>query len=76
MLRRRVGAAIGRVWLAVRGEIGRDELFLSWALLLIAVGFWDLWRPGAFLAPGLVLLYVALPTRAPFVDRPIEPKKG
>lgn len=75
-LRRRAGVALARAWSAVRGEIGREEIYLLAALLLIAAGFWQLWRPGSFLLPGAVLLWIALPTRARFVERPIEPKKG
>lgn len=70
-------AAIGaRAATAIAGEVGRDEVFLAAALALIAYGCWDLWRPGSFLAPGAVLLWIALPCRAAFMERPQEPKKG
>jgi hypothetical protein len=57
---------------AVTHVIGVDEVGLIAALLLIAVGFWDLWRPGAFLVPGAVLLWIWLPVRKPFVHRPTQ----
>jgi len=49
--------------------VGPDELALVTGLVLVAIGFWDLWRPGAFLVPGAVLLWLALPARYPFVTR-------
>lgn len=67
MLRRKAGAWLARAGEAIAAEVGRDELFILAALLLIATGFWDLWRPGSYLAPGGVLLWLALPTRARFV---------
>ena len=50
--------------------VGADELGVSAALALIAYGFWQAWRPGAALAPGLVLLWLAMPARRPFIARP------
>lgn len=47
----------------------REELLLIAALALIARGFWLSWRPGAYLVPGLVILWIALPSRASFVAR-------
>ena len=43
------------------------ELLLSVSLLLIASGFWYWWRPGSFLVPGVVLLWIAIPSRAGFI---------
>lgn len=69
-------------WQGVRGAlararaaIGLDDLVLLLALLLLAVGFWQVWTPGAFIVPGLVLLWLVLPSRAPFVTRPPSSKK-
>ena len=76
VLRRNAGAAGVRAGKAIAGVIGWDEVCLLAALGLIATGFWHLWRPGSFLAPGLVLLWLSLPSRARFIDGPIEPKKG
>lgn len=71
-------AAIGaRAATAIAGEIGRDEIYLASGLLLVAAGCWDTWRPGAFFVPGLALVWIAMPTRGAFVERPPqEPKKG
>ncbi len=66
----RVRANLGAVWLAIVAAIGIDELALALALGLIGLGCWMVWKPGAFLVPGLVLLWLALPSRAPFVSRP------
>jgi len=53
--------------------IGADELGLALALGLIAVGLWSVWRPGSFLVPGVILLWIALPARRPFIERlPLE----
>ena len=77
MLRRKVGALIVRAFAAVASEFGRDEVYLGAGLLLIAYGCWDLWRPGSFLAPGGVLLWIALPCRSPFIERATaDAKKG
>lgn len=65
---RAVGAAIA-------GVIGPDEILLGGALLLIAAGFWMVWRPGAFLVPGFALLWIALPSRAAFIVRPPAEKE-
>ena len=57
------------IWTAVASVVGRDELTLLAGLGLVAAGFAEFWRPGAFLFPGLVLVWVALPTRHGFVHR-------
>jgi hypothetical protein len=43
------------------------------ALGLIAAGLWQVWRPGVYLVPGLVLLWIVLPPRRPFIERPAPP---
>lgn len=51
----------------VRREVDADVILLVIAVVLIAVGFWDWWRPGAWIVPGAVLLWIALPSRRRFV---------
>ena len=63
-------------WAAVRGAVGRDEVTLLVGLALVALGFGELWRPGSYLFPGGVLIWIALPTRHGFVHRPPAPMKG
>lgn len=47
-----------------------EEIWIAIGLVLIVVGLWS--RVGALslVAPGLVVLWIALPSRAPFVTRP------
>ena len=47
-----------------------DELVLTAGVVLIAIGCWDLWRPGAFIVPGVILVWISLPARTGFIDRP------
>lgn len=53
----------------------REELLLTFALALIARGLWLAWQPGAYLVPGVVILWMVLPSRKAFVARPVEPEK-
>lgn len=56
--------------------LGPDELALVGGLVLIGVGLWNLWRPGVFIVPGAVLVWIALPERKPFIERrPLPPAK-
>lgn len=73
-----VRLAIRRAAVSVATLVGPDEIVLAAALVLIAAGMWQLWRPGACLVPGCVLLWIGLPERAPFVSRQpaIEPTRG
>lgn len=62
-------------------ELGREELAIAVGLGLVAYGLWGAWRPGAFLVPGLVILWIALPSRPAFVERLAvpaarKPRKG
>lgn len=59
-----------RFWAALVQADLFEEIGIVIALALIAVGFWWAWRPGAFLVPGLVILWLVLPTRRPFVVPP------
>lgn len=51
----------------LRRELDADVILLLVALSLIVVGCWSWWRPGAFLIPGGVLLWIVLPSRRPFI---------
>lgn len=62
-------AALRRALTILRRELDADVILLVLALGLIAVGLWQCWRPGAFLVPGVVLLWIAVPARRPFVVR-------
>ena len=64
---RRGATAVGTF---IADQIGRDELLLAGGLALVSVGLWETWRPGAYLVPGLVMLWIGLPSRAAFVERP------
>ena len=51
-----------------------EEIGIAIGVALVAIGLWQIWKPGAFLAIGLVVLWVVLPSRAPFIERPqVEP---
>jgi hypothetical protein len=58
----------------VGSEIGRDEMVLVVALGLVGYGLWlTPWKPAAFIGPGLVLLWMALPPRKRFIVRQDAP---
>lgn len=52
---------------AVRSAMGVDELVLVLALTLTTGGLWTWLAWGALVVPGVVLLWLVLPPRAPFV---------
>jgi hypothetical protein len=60
-------STLQRAWAIARREVDADVILLALAVGLIAVGFWQWWRPGAFLIPGLVMLWIALPCRTSFI---------
>jgi hypothetical protein len=64
---RNVVAAVSRV-------IGRDELALLVGLVLMTVSLWSLVGLVALLAPGVVITWLALPSRLPLVHRPLDPE--
>lgn len=55
-----------RAWAAL--PFDRADVIVLCGLVLVALGCWEAWRPGAFLVPGAVLVYYGLPPRPPFVD--------
>lgn len=57
---------------AIAAVVGPDEIQFWLGLALVAAGLWSVWRPGAYLAPGLVLVWSSLPSRAPFIARARE----
>ena len=56
--------ALGTWLLSVLEEIG-----IIVGVVLVAVGFWQTWPPGAFFFAGGIVLWVIMPSRAPFVTR-------
>jgi len=64
-----------RLWGWVRGLVGLHEIALAMATGLISYGFWRSWSPGAFLVPGLVLLWIVLPQRVSFLRSTDENKR-
>ncbi|MGE0460911.1 MAG: hypothetical protein AB7Q16_06040 [Vicinamibacterales bacterium] len=59
----------------VAREVGRDELFLAAGLGLLGYGLsLTPWPPVAFIVPGAVLVWMALPPRRPFVVTPADIK--
>lgn len=59
---------------AVSQVIGVDECVLVLGLVLLAAGLWPLFGRVALIAPGLVLVWMAIPQRAPLVRR--EPQSA
>lgn len=76
MALRRFGKALGEAAISVkealRSAIGVEEALIYTALGLLACGCWQIWKPGAFIIPGAVMLFMYLPQRQPFINR--EPK--
>jgi len=58
------------LWRALRQAVGVDEVLLAVALGLTTAGIWPWLGFGALTVPGLVLLWMVLPERRPFVGRP------
>jgi hypothetical protein len=65
-----------RVLAALAAAMGVDEILLLTALVLVVTGLWPLVGRSALLIPGLTLLWIALPQRAPFVARSSESEKS
>ncbi len=51
---------------------GIEEAAVYTAIVLLAEGCWQIWKPGAFLVPGAVMLWMYLPPRKAFVEK--EPR--
>lgn len=49
-------------------HIGPDEVLLGLGTLLVSVGCAMVWRPAAFLVPGALMIWIAMPTRRRFVE--------
>lgn len=77
LVQKMVVATTKAVCAAVFGPngLGRDEIVILVALGLLAKGFWLAWPPGAYLIPGAILLWLAIPTRARFVTPADEPTR-
>lgn len=58
----------------VRRLFGADEFVLIGALVLLTAGLWSAVGMLALVAPGAALLWIAVPSRAPFVIRPEAPQ--
>lgn len=54
-----------RAWLMA----SLDEVILGLGLALVTCGLWSQYGRLALVVPGLVLAWIALPTRRAFVDR-------
>lgn len=50
-----------------------EELLIAAALTLLVVGLWPRFGREALLVPGVILLWLVLPARLPFIDRPVPP---
>lgn len=76
----RVAAAPAAVWQAITAVIGADELLVVAGLGLLTAGLWPIVQESALIAPGLVLLWIALPQRTPFLagqtDKRQPPQEG
>lgn len=63
-------AAIGRpLGKALGAVIGIDECVLTLGLILLSAGLWPTFGRASLIAPGIVLVWMALPQRAPLVRR-------
>lgn len=62
------GLLIGAGWLWA--QIDLEDVAILLAIGLLAYGFSLWWRPGAYLAPAAVLLWMYLPSRYRFVVPP------
>lgn len=71
----RVLQAIRSVTRTVSRHVGIDELGLWVGTALLATGAGRVWPPAVYLVPGAVLLWVHLPVRRAFIDRPQTPAR-
>lgn len=54
---------------AIRSSVDLADLLVLAGLVLIVAALWDVSRPAALGIPGVVLVWIALPPRPPFVMR-------
>jgi hypothetical protein len=67
-----VAAALRWVW----AQVDLEDVAILLAIWLLAYGFSLCWRPGTYLAPAAVLLWMYLPSRYRFVvPPPAAPEK-
>lgn len=75
-------ARLQHSWKRLTAIIGADEALLLIALSLLLAGLWPLavrWLGTGLptlVVPGVVLLFIALPSRAPMIIRPQVPDKS
>lgn len=67
---RSAGATVRAIALASAAVDKEDVLMLA-GLALLAAGLWLVSHAAALIVPGLILLWIFLPSRPPFVDRPV-----
>lgn len=66
---RRSTALISRALLVAAKEIGADGALLSTGLSLLGYGAYLIYPPAGFIVPGLVLVWIAVPTRPGLIER-------
>lgn len=57
--------------LASATDFDREDLMIVLGLACFGAGVWMVSRPAALIAVGAVLLWAFLPSRPPFVERPV-----
>ena len=62
---------------AVMAAIGLDEIILGVGLVLLTVGLWAEFGWAALAAPGVVLVWIALPARSRLIASVVsEPRRN
>lgn len=74
-MREAIGRVIQHTWSAITSVVGIDELLIYAAIGLVAKGASMVWAPGAYLVPGIVMLWMYLPQRGSFIARPPAPAR-
>lgn len=69
-MRSRLAKAWAAITATIRGVVGVEEVAIYTALVLIAWGCWFVWKPAAGIVPGIVMLWLYIPPRKPFIDKP------
>lgn len=60
----------GRAAAWAADAIDKEDLLTLVGLLLVASGLWSVSRAAALILPGLILLWMFIPTRPPWIERP------